>query len=165
MKIIRCTGKLHKAIGVEPQEDAKPASWLESWHANLVRIDRQDCLIVTNDETLYTIFIPGLSKVDLRNLPFIINESLFKSMINNGLSQSLIEKVLSVGDEIVFTKTNSRSVLGSMNDMKRLLEYKIYDNGGFEYCNLIELQTSINRVPMGALKYELPIEAFLRKLK
>jgi len=165
MKIIRCTKKLLKEVGgVIPDLDIRPSFWLESWHANLVVIDRCKCLLVTNDESLYTLFIPGLKKADFKHLKIIINEHLFKSMVYDGLSQSSIEKVLSVGDDLVFTTTNSRSVIGVMNDMKLILEQKVYGNGGMKYCNPFELQHSINRMPIGPLKYEFSLEVFKKKL-
>jgi hypothetical protein len=78
MKIIRCTKKLLKEAGIAvTDQPVSPSSWLESWHANLVIIDRSKCLLVTNDESFYTLFIPGLKKSDFKNLKLIINEHLF----------------------------------------------------------------------------------------
>ena len=151
MKIIRCTKKLLKETGiVVPDLDIAPSSWLESWHANLVIIDRCKCLLVTNDESFYTLFIPG---------------HLFRIMVYDGLSQTLIEKVLAVGDELGFTTTNNRSVLGTMNDMKFALEHMVYANGGMKYCNSLEFQHTINSMmPLGPLKYGISLEIFKKKL-
>lgn len=165
MKIIRCTQKLIKELKVNPCENASASSWLASWHANIFRIDRKNCLLVTNDKTLYSIFLFGLKKADFLNLPFILNEHLFKSLLSDGLSQDLIEKVLSVGDEVIFTKTNSRSVLGSMNDFKQCLECHILARGGFENGGGAKAQDLINRMPAGALNYQFPIDAFIEELK
>ena len=30
----------------------------ESWHANLLRIDRRKCVLFTQDATLYSVFVP-----------------------------------------------------------------------------------------------------------
>ncbi len=166
MKIIRCTKKLLKEAGiVVPELEISPSSWLGSWHANLVIIDRCKCLLVTNDESFYTLFIPGLKKSDFKHLKLIINEHLFKSMVYDGLPQSSIEKVLSVGDELIFAKTNNRSVLGTMNDMKFALEHRVYANGGMKNCNPLEFQHTINSMmPLGPLKYGISLEVFKKKL-
>ncbi len=166
MKIFRCTKKLLKEAGiVVPDLEICPSSWLESWHANLVIIDRSKCLLVTNDESFYTLFIPGLKKSDFKQLKLIINEHLFRSMVYDGLSQTLIEKVLAVGDDLVFSTTNNRSVLGTMNDMKFALEHIVYANGGMKYCKPLEFQHTINSMmPLGPLKYGISLEVFKKKL-
>jgi hypothetical protein len=166
MKIIRCTKKLLKEAGIAvTDQPVSPSSWLESWHANLVIIDRCKCLLVTNDESFYTLFIPGLKKSDFKNLKLIINEHLFKSMVYDGLPQSSIEKILAVGDELFFPQTNNRSVLGTMNDMKFALEHRVYANGGMKYCKPLEFQHTINSMmPLGPLKYGFSLEVFKKKL-
>ena len=166
MKIIRCTKNLLKEAGISvTDQPVSPSPWLESWHANLVIIDRSKCLLVTNDESFYTLFIPGLKKSDFKQLKLIINEHLFRSMVYDGLPQSLIEKVLDVGDELVFATTNNRSVLGTMNDMKFALEHRVYANGGMRNCNTLEFQHTINSMmPLGPLKYGIALEVFKKKL-
>ena len=61
MQLIRCTVKLLKELTQEPVANVTPIrDVIGGWHANLLRIERKKCVLVTNDRALYTIFIPGL---------------------------------------------------------------------------------------------------------
>ena len=61
--IIRCTQKLLKELRVKPVE-SDVVSEAESWHANLLRIDRRKCVLFTHDTTLFSFLVPGLRRPD-----------------------------------------------------------------------------------------------------
>ena len=55
MQLIRCTKKLQKEIGLKQSDlctEEPRFSYLGSWHANLIHIDRRKCLLFANDRTL-----------------------------------------------------------------------------------------------------------------
>jgi hypothetical protein len=62
--IIRCTQKLLAELKIRsiPEESENEPFW--SWHANVFRIERRKCVLITNDATLFTMFIPALKKSD-----------------------------------------------------------------------------------------------------
>ena len=54
MQLIRCTLKLQKEMGFKKsdlREDEPVFSYLGSWHANLIHIDRRKCILFVNDKT------------------------------------------------------------------------------------------------------------------
>ena len=56
MQLIRCTKKLQKAMGLKEADLVRHEpefSFLGSWHANLIHIDRRKCVLFTNDKTLF----------------------------------------------------------------------------------------------------------------
>ncbi len=52
--------------------------------------------------------------------------------------------------------SNNRSVLGSMNDFVRHLRWKVGSH--FNFLNADALEDMLSETPMGALKYQYPVE-------
>ena len=164
MQLIRCTQKLLKELRVKPAEVEPEAGYIGDWHANLLRFERRKCVLFTNSETLYSIFIPGLKRPDFDRLDEIFRQSLFRRLRIEGFSQFQIEKALDEYLTLGFAKTNNRSVLGSMTDLSFQLESHIGSSGGLSYIDLDGINDQINRIPMGALDYKYGIEALKDKL-
>ena len=154
MAIIRCTKRLLTELRTKPSEVATPsrARDLGCWHANLLRIDRRKCALFTQDTTLYSFFVPGLKKPEFENFRELFEQNLFKNLRLENLSQNQIEFVLNQHREIVISKTNNRSVLGSMNDLAYQLKFKIAAMGGLVNVDFYRLNHDLNRIPMSALK-------------
>ena len=71
MQLIRCTGKLQKEMGLKKTDllEAEPHfSYLGSWHANLIHIDRRKCVLFVNDKTLFNFIAPDVYRTEIRNL-------------------------------------------------------------------------------------------------
>jgi len=163
--IIRCTQKLLSELKTKPTNEENPRDPFWSWHANIFHIERRKCVLVTNDITLFTMFIPALKKPDFQTFYFIFVQHLFKNLLHEEIPQSQIEIVLSECKEIQYKKTNNRSVLGSMNDQKYQLEYIIQAEGGLARTNIYELNHKLNRNILSAIDYKYPIEMFAKQLK
>lgn len=61
---IQCTKKLLKEVGQEHKDAFIPTVPLGCWHANLLFLDRRKCVLFTNDQTRYSLLVPGLRKPD-----------------------------------------------------------------------------------------------------
>lgn len=164
MLTIRCTQKFLKELKVTPTEVEPQGGYIGGWHADLLRIERRKCVLVTNDATLYSLFIPGLRKPEFEHFGEVFMQHLFKNLRCEGFLQNQIERVLNEYKETKIAKTNNRSVLGSMNDLKFQLEHIIWELGGLDRLDLIELNNKLNRIPMGAIKYRYSIEALKQRL-
>ena len=68
------------------------------------------------------------------------------------LPQKHIEIFLDDIREIEISKTNNRSVLGSMNDLTFQLKYQIADEGGLLNTDITKLNHDLNRIPMSAIE-------------
>jgi hypothetical protein len=152
MAIIRCTKRLLAELRTKPSEVTTPSRDLGCWHANLLRIDRRKCVLFTQDTTLYSFIVPGLKKPEFENFRELFGQNLFKNLCLENLSQNQIELVLNQHREIIISKTNNRSVLGSMNDLAYQLKFKIAAMGGLMNVDFSILNHDLNRIPMGALK-------------
>jgi hypothetical protein len=165
VQLIRCTQKLLKELKQEPTNVVPLNHFLGSWHANLLIVERHKCVLVTNDSTLYTIFIPCLKKVDFQAFNLIFGQHLFKNLLHEGFTQKQIEAVLNEHQEIKYAKTNNRSVLSSMNELASQLEFRIQINGGMKGTNIFELNHGLNRIIFRAINYKHPIEMLRIKLE
>ena len=152
MATLRCTKKLLSELRRKPSDGTQDAAKFGSWHANLLRIDRRKCILFTHDLTLYTFFVPGLTKPHFQNFDEVFRQNLFKNLISENLPQKQIEIFLDDIRKIEITKTSNRSVLGSMNDLTFQLKYQIADEGGLSGTDISKLNHDLNRIPMGAIK-------------
>ena len=155
MQLIRCTQKLLARIPFETEDDLI-ATPLCCWHANLIRTDYHDCVLITHDQTLFSLFVPGVSNADLKHFPDLFGQALFKAMRHSEFTQSQIEHMLEQGRELLVAKTNSRSVLGSMNDMKQMLDYTVYQHGKLAHVGMSDIYQLLNHTPFKAIDYSYP---------
>lgn len=165
MIAMQCTQKLLKEVGQEYQGTINPTVPLGCWHANLLVLDRRKCVLFTNDKTRYTFLAFGLKKPDFKMLDEVFRQGLFKNLMRDGFSQEAIEKVLDEIREIVFTRTSNRSVLGTMNDMSSIIKWTVHDEGGLPNVDVVELNSKLNRMPLGPLDYKFSIDLLKEVLR
>ena len=92
MQLIRCTQKLFKELKVKPTEELPKFGHIGGWHANLLRIDRRKCVLFTNDQTLYSFFVPGLKKSEFVHFDEVFRQNLFKCLLNVNVFPSIKSK-------------------------------------------------------------------------
>lgn len=164
MITLQCTQKLLKEVRSVPQEIVESTGPLGCWHANLLHIDRRKCVLFCNDKTRYSFFVPGLRKPDFQMLDEVFRQRLFKCLLAEDIEQEQIEMVLDEVRDIAFTKTSSRSVLGSMNEIAFHVEHWIHLEGGLLNTDIPEMIMEINRMPCGAIGYKFSIEKLKESL-
>jgi hypothetical protein len=148
--LIHCTRKLLAEI---PERFIDPSTSGAGWHANLLRFDRRKCVLFTHDETLYSVFVPGLRKPEFERLDKVFGQRLFKALLWDEFSQTQIERLLEACRVIRFTRSSNRSVLGSMNDMRFQIGTHLEQEGGLTNVDLAQLHHELNRTPFGAIGY------------
>ena len=162
MQLIRCTKKLQKEMGLKKSdisEDEPKESYLGSWHANLIYIDRKKCLLFVNDKTLFNFIVPDISRAQIKELSNIFRVNLECVLATEGVSKRAKTKIMSEYESIQYTNTNSKSILGSMNDLAFHYKYLIQSEGGVQSYAVPSIIKKLNHMPMGALAYVFPIEA------
>jgi hypothetical protein len=161
VQIIHCTKKLLDELeassrGAEPSE--QPPGFLGPWHANLIRIERRKCILLTNDRTLYSFLIPAVKKNDLGNFGELFALHLKMNLEKEGFSPEDTSKALAEYGEIAVAPTSSRSVLGSMNDLADQADFLVSRAGGLEKGDMFTVNMMLNRIPLGAIKYRYAID-------
>ena len=168
MQLIRCTKKLQKEMGLKLSDlcaEEPRFSYLGPWHANLIHIDRRKCVLFVNDKTLFNFIVPDVSRENIRALEKLFTSYLSCIIADEGFEEADREKMLSEYDEIGFANTNSKSVLGSMNDLAFHYKYSILESGGVHSPEVPEIIRRLNRMPMSAIKEVFPIDALKARIQ
>jgi hypothetical protein len=164
MAIIKCTTKLLNELGIKSTNAPDQRSSLCDWHANMLWLDRKKYVLFTNDQTLYSFLVPWNKSPRSTDFMKRFRLGLLKSLMSEGLVEVQIEYLLSEHTQISITKTNSRSVLGSMNDLAIQIKSMIFVSGGLTDVNWPEVNRQLNRIPMSAIKYKVGIDELKRRL-
>ena len=127
----------------------------EDYHCNLIKYGRDNCVLITHNTTLFSFVLYGLKAKGFKDFEFLLKEHIFKVLLALEFSQEQIEKVLTSMENINYAKTNSRSVLGSMNEMVYHVDEYLYRN-----TDIILIHKKINEIPYKAIDYSFPIEKF-----
>jgi len=141
-------------VATEPAD-----SLLGSWHANLLHIDRKKCVLFANDKTLFNFIVPGVTRAQIRALDKLFREHLSRALASEGIADDVKERIMEEYREIGYAGTNDRKVLGSMNDLAHNYRYYIQSEGGLHDADVLDFIHRLNRVPMGAIGYQQPINA------
>lgn len=130
MPYICCTQKLAKELASEPLTQAANVRGFIGWHGNILRLFRRKCVLLVNDETRFTLFIPGLVKKDFVNFGQVFVHHFERTLdyMNANPAQIAQAKLLLGG--FSYHKTHNRSVLGTLNDMKYAIEFMLTDRLG-----------------------------------
>lgn len=156
MLVIRCTAKLFKELAITKSriyDFLQLDNFLGSWYANIVFISRKKCLLFVNEKTLFTFIIPGIKKSDLKNFKELFIENLSLNLNYIGVEQSVINRIRDLYDEFELGKTQNKSVLGSMVDYAKCYKYQIQFEDGHLIGNILEINSEMNEMPMGAIGY------------
>ncbi|QOY52283.1 DUF6933 domain-containing protein [Candidatus Sulfurimonas baltica] len=154
--ILQLTKKLSDKLKVDLVEiDTTKHNDIGNYHCNLLKFGRYNCVLITNDKTLFSFFIYGLIASDFKDFKESISQPIFKIMVELGFSQYQFEKVLLSLENIQYAKTSNRSVISSMNDMKNQIEAYLYAGD-----NLYELHRKLNNTPYKYVKYNYPTDLF-----
>ena len=152
--VFRCTDKVTQKINGYRNNDSEPRHLFLDWTVHLFQVSRVQYLVYTNTASLLSFVSYGSG---ITNDTALIKEAI--STIRDGLkSAGLIffyEKYIaaSVGT-VVFTKTKSRIVLGSMNDLIHSAKWLIENRNHSPFS----VSKEINQMPMKAIGYDSPMK-------
>jgi len=104
-------------------EVVPPTNVLGTWYANLIHVGRVQMVMATSERTLLTVLLPA---VDLRKsmLPNLC-EAVYLLLQQLGVDQAHAAIEVEAMREVRIGRTENRSVLGSMNDLSRMLDWDV----------------------------------------
>lgn len=134
--IIHCTKKMRVKLpdplapAATVAEIGLLAQW-QHWHANIINLQRQQCVIMVHDATRYTVFLPAMNKQALANLAMHFHDVFINSLMKADIDMALVEKAMTrLGDNVLqFDSNCNRSVQGTMRLMAQQLEWSLKYNG------------------------------------
>ena len=155
--IVRFTEKLSKKLKIGPMTKVErdPGPFLE-WYANLFTVNRTQFILVTEAKSLFSVVIYGRGVVDDN---IFINHFLgfLREYLDEKGNRLIFEKIIGPKSaQITMSKTLSKSILGSMNDMVSMSKFMSQR----EDVSPMYLTELINETPFKAIDYQSPIEAF-----
>ena len=164
MAIIRCTARLLKDLGIKLANIPDQPPDIFDWHANMLRLDRKKYVLFTNSQTLYSFLMRWAGKPRSAEFQEQFRLKLFQSLMSEGIAEEYIKHMLDGHKQMTITKTNSRSVLGSMNDLAFQARFMVYMRGRIDDSDLREIDRELNQNPMSVIKYNNGITELKRRL-
>ncbi|MGV3724154.1 MAG: DUF6933 domain-containing protein [Actinomycetota bacterium] len=113
---------------------------LGDWYAHLLILDRRKWLLFTNEETLFSFTVPYVRRPELKHFFLLFRDHLRSNLEAASCSVEIAAQLLADYDQLTVTNTDSRSVLGSMNDIAFRLQ--CYASGAPElaYREVLEVR-------------------------
>ena len=149
-----------KRLKRKPATDP-PASTtrLGDWYGNLLYVHKKQLALFVSEKSLLPVLIPAR---ELSELTAALTSALTILLGAMGARRGAVETEVARMHELSFGPTSSRSVLGSMNDMKRAIDFHLGRN---PEMRLNDLAIDLGETPYGALKYQYPREVAVELLE
>lgn len=154
MFVLRFTQALLKDMKVTPIMNEEVSS-LFNWHVNIYYINKRKHIIFVNDLSRLCVIIDGVRSSQLNLLKEKFCSSLYTYLISIGIKQSLIDSYIKDGTEMIISKTNSRSIIGTMTEMMLYTE-----DSHLEFNDNIERFAWLNRLIYKPIDYKHPKDVF-----
>ena len=159
---LRLTQKAQKAAGIRTEQlvdVSETKLGLGSWTVNLFVQNRRKVLIFVNDKTLYSFILTGIRKEHYAKLPKCFGLGLLQLLEADGFTEKEIAFLIAGVDQISYTKTNSRKVLGTVNNLVWHYQHSISSHGGLEQADVGGIIHRVNRMPQNNLDWLYAIDA------
>ncbi|MGM8213453.1 plasmid pRiA4b ORF-3 family protein [Virgibacillus sp. W0430] len=166
--LFHCTKKLldHLKLKSEPLAEKNEGNALFSWHANVIRLNRRQSVVLMNDKNQYVIVLYGMRAKDFSRIHAIIEQAIRAVWSEEGLKESVIDKYLAQAGEVQFTKTKNRSLVARLN---KACEGAVFSEREIDEEAMIQPKTSMHASRMlvgrGKEGYIHPNEALYEDLK
>ena len=156
MFALRCTQKILSRLPKQPQTLGEPSTTvLGDWYANIVFTRPKHLIICISEKTLLPVVVAA---EDIKRLPQRLASTTAEILRTIGVPPNEIEKELEEMKESYFDKTNSRRVIGSLNDFIYHLEHGV---GSQQELSIHDRTLRLANMPCGAINYAYPSEATL----
>lgn len=155
MLYLKCTAEVQKLIGLRKEnlvEASDSDAFLGNWYAHRFSVSRRKALVFMSETTLLSfILLQGKKPVTLQTLPNMLLAGLEQLLAMRGLPQAAIDRAFIGYQEGRFSKTDNRSVMGSLNDIVFRYQWMIEYEGGLASCDLTSIIMRMNETPHARL--------------
>ena len=169
MLYLKCTGIVQKALGLPKTLLAEPvptSAPLGNWYVNRFDLGRRKAHVFMSETTLLSfILLQGRTPVTTETLPAMMLAGLAQLLQMRGIGEHAIERAMVHYQEGLFAKTDSRSDLGSLNDLVQRYQWMIECDGGLDKCDLTHIIMGTNDMPQRRLGWRTSWEVTLSKLQ
>ena len=99
---------------------------LSGWHANLLTLQRRNCVLLVHDATRFPLFIKGLLKADFANFDQLFTDALMNTLLKLNATQSQLNTAARLLTPCRFDTDCNRSVQGTMNQMAGDIQHMLW---------------------------------------
>ncbi|CDQ18675.1 hypothetical protein SAMN05192559_101710 [Halobacillus karajensis] len=163
MFVIGATKKLQNEINkpIENIEEYNEVPDIHQWHGNIVTLNRRKCLILMNNATGLNLTLLGLRKEQFEHLDSVIKGSLRQLFQLLDVEKGIADEMLAAADDIAYTKTNNRKILGMMNEIKFFTEDTVMGQA-YEDIDAAEINNFNNKtLVFSGLDKQNPYDQFI----
>lgn len=163
MVILKCTAEIRKALRLSDQSLAKNTaanSSLNHWIIHRFLVGRTRFFLFMNEVTLLSfVLYKGKKPITAETLPAMLMNGIHQLLAMKGVNPAVIAQLLDPFDVGLYAKTDSRRVLGYMNEIIRDYQHFIESEGGLDSCDLTGVIMRINDGPQTFLDWRSPWKA------
>ena len=123
---LRSNGSLRRKRLLPYAVNDEPESPLSSWHANLLTIQRRNCVPFVHDSTRFPVLATCLTKPDFTELDWWFQDAFMNTLLKSGANEAQMDAAESALAELVCDSECDRSVQATMNRMGQELEHLIW---------------------------------------
>lgn len=120
---------LSKQTSSAPEADPIAINPLSGWHANLITLQRRNCVLLVHEATRFPLFMKALVKDDFARFGWLFEDTLMNTLLKLDANQQQLDTAAALLGPCHFDTQCNRSVLGTMNQMKGDLEYVMFSKG------------------------------------
>lgn len=100
---------------------------LSGWHANLILLQRRQCVLFVHDTTRFPVFVPALKKDDFAELDWFFQDGFMNTLLKVGAKDRHMKAAEKLLTPLICDNDCNRSVQGTLNQMGQdlgfMLEY------------------------------------------
>ena len=139
---------------LEPIENTESLS-IFSWHVNIYLLNKRKHILFMNDLSRLCVIVDGVRSSQLKVLKDKFLSTLSAYLSEEEINKSLINLYIKDGSEMIFSKTDNRSVLGTMK------EITIYTTDThLEFEDNVARMKWLNKLIYKPIHYDKPIMVF-----
>lgn len=154
--ILRCTQKANKKINGFLNASTESESPFLDWHVNLFQVNRTQYFIYTNTFSFLSFISYGRGISREEGLMRAAHSTIHSGLKSYDLDFFYFRHIGPTLGHTVFTKTNNRQVLGSMNDLISGTKWLIKNRN----CDLLSVARELNEIPLKACRPKRQIDLF-----
>ena len=142
MVVIRCTQKLLRRLRTLEVGEASSTTRLGDWSANLFGVRQQRYVLLVSERSRLPVVLPAR---DVKHVGRHLTDALAHVLLALEVPALAVRRELQEMRDLTISRTNSRSVLGTMNDFVFAAKCHLDDEPGAE---LLAVSLWLSRTPM-----------------
>ena len=150
MVVIRGTQKLLRWFPPAESVNEPSTTRLGDWYGHLLHFGTTRIALFISERSRLPVLLPGR---DLGRIAIHLPIGLQQVLLAMQIPTDLVHAELAAMSNVLFAPTNSRSLLGTINDFTNLLDWELDQN---PRAHLLDLSLKLSQSPVKPLGYSNP---------